>query len=67
MRFGSTAKVLLKCELKYYRISECVLHLIAQQIDPVTATEHPGLCERMQAEEGGWGGGGGHLLLERPC
>ena len=23
MRFGSTAKVLLKCNLKYYRISEC--------------------------------------------
>ena len=25
MRFGSTAKVLLKCKLKYYRISECVV------------------------------------------
>ena len=25
MRFGSTAKVLLKCKLKYYRISECIL------------------------------------------
>ena len=24
MRFGSTAKVLLKCKLKYYRISECI-------------------------------------------
>ena len=23
MRFGSTAKVLLKCKLKYYKISEC--------------------------------------------
>ena len=23
MRFGSTAKVLLKCKLKYYRISDC--------------------------------------------
>ena len=23
MRFGGTAKVLLKCKLKYYRISEC--------------------------------------------
>ena len=23
MRFGSTAKVLAKCKLKYYRISEC--------------------------------------------
>ena len=26
MRFGSTAKVLLKCKLKYYRISECLGH-----------------------------------------
>ena len=26
MRFGSTAKVLLKCKLKYYRISECSRH-----------------------------------------
>ena len=25
MRFGSTAKVLLKCKLKYYRISECAV------------------------------------------
>ena len=25
MRFGSTAKVLLKCKLKYYRISECCI------------------------------------------
>ena len=24
MRFGSAAKVLLKCKLKYYRISECI-------------------------------------------
>ena len=24
MRFGSTAEVLLKCKLKYYRISECI-------------------------------------------
>ena len=27
MRFGSTAKVLLKCKLKYYRISECVVDM----------------------------------------
>ena len=26
MRFGSTAKVLLKCKLKYYRISECLVN-----------------------------------------
>ena len=29
MRFGSTAKVLLKCKLKYYRISECDHHVQA--------------------------------------
>ena len=27
MRFGSTAKVLLKCKLKYYKISECEVGL----------------------------------------
>ena len=27
MRFGSTAKVLLKCRLKYYRISECIMDM----------------------------------------
>ena len=27
MRFGSTAKVLAVCKLKYYRISECVLQV----------------------------------------
>ena len=27
MRSGSTAKVLLKCKLKYYRISECSLDM----------------------------------------
>ncbi len=25
MRFGSTAKVLAECKLKYYRISECAV------------------------------------------
>ena len=30
MRFGSTAKVLLKCKLKYYRISECAGSASAQ-------------------------------------
>ena len=30
MRFGSTAKVLLKCKLKYYRISECGASLPAR-------------------------------------
>ena len=28
MRFGSTAKVLAKCKLKYYRISECMVSCI---------------------------------------
>ena len=28
MRFGSTAKVLLKCNLEYYRISECAVLLM---------------------------------------
>ena len=28
MRFGSTAKVLLKCKLKYYRISECTVTIM---------------------------------------
>ena len=27
MRFGSTAKVLAECKLKYYRISECLARL----------------------------------------
>ena len=26
MRFGSTAKVLAECKLKYYRISQCIAH-----------------------------------------
>ena len=30
MRFGSTAKVLLKCKLKYYRISECLTRTLDQ-------------------------------------
>ncbi len=30
MRFGSTAKVLAKCMLKYYRISECHMQLDVQ-------------------------------------
>ena len=37
MRFGSTAKVLLKCKLKYYRISECV-----RLLDD--ARRHPHIC-----------------------
>ena len=39
MRFGSTAKVLLKCKLKYYRISECGGRDVCKLIDG----------------EGGWG------------
>ena len=37
MRFGSTAKVLLKCKLKYYRISEC---LWALKVDVSTVGGH---------------------------
>ena len=46
MRFGSTAKVLLKCKLKYYRISECPLS------GPVsnTARDHLRLRCRLEAE-----------------
>ena len=33
MRFGSTAKVLLKCKLKYYRISQCSLPPLCNQED----------------------------------
>ncbi len=31
MRFGSTAKVLAECKLKYYRISECLGCLVVQR------------------------------------
>ncbi len=43
MRFGSTAKVLLKCKLKYYRISEClVMQLFAQaHRHDVSPPRHP--------------------------
>ena len=34
MRFGSTVKVLLKCKLKYYRISECTGMCAASQVRP---------------------------------
>ena len=38
MRFGSTAKVLLKCKLKYYRISECGDSPEVLQVSHVAAT-----------------------------
>ncbi len=38
MRFGSTAKVLLKCKLKYYRISECAGFVEAVIIDQIAAS-----------------------------
>ena len=47
MRFGSTAKVLLKCKLKYYRISECGGPTVA-----ALCNQHPsvffGLPDRIQ-------------------
>ena len=35
MRFGSTAKILAKCRLKYYRISECIGSACCQQLHAV--------------------------------
>ena len=49
MRFGSTAKVLLKCKLKYYRISECHLRHIPMSL---LMSGWGRFWER------GWGGGG---------
>ena len=43
MRFGSTAKVLAECQLKYYRISECSAHLqnhLLSCLLKVTVWEH---------------------------
>ena len=43
MRFGSTAKVLLKCKLKYYRISECACWLAGHgpvQVQYMTLREY---------------------------
>ena len=39
MRFGSTAKVLAECNLKYYRISECMAPMPPVQRLPVTSFE----------------------------
>ena len=35
MRFGSTAKLLAECKLKYYRISECSAFLAVSLPDPI--------------------------------
>ena len=32
MRFGSTSKVLAKCKLKYYRVSECMVDMPGVQV-----------------------------------
>ena len=44
MRFGSTAKVLAECKLKYYRISECAAGMAKetalQYVDACLACEH---------------------------
>ena len=44
MRFGSTAKVLLKCKLKYYRISECaaLLQIGPAELDHAVGARRPG-------------------------
>ena len=67
MRFGSTAKVLLKCKLKYYKISECIGHfpsvLLIQQllmqrvVNSLICRCASGIC---CLTEGGGGGGGLH-------
>ena len=46
MRFGSTAKVLLKCKLKYYRISECD----QRPMRPSHATSHYSLAAGTHGE-----------------
>ena len=52
MRFGSTAKVLLKCKLKYYRISEC--HGVHCQCRAATRSEDlPGRCSNIGIVAGG--------------
>ena len=43
MRFGSTAKVLLKCKLKYYRISECNPPVPFPMPTMISPTQIPGL------------------------
>ena len=45
MKFGSIAKVLLKCKLKYYRISECVqghLQMSGEVWDPIICSKAAG-------------------------
>ena len=49
MRFGSTAKVLLKCKLKYYRISEC---RYAQVLNKVSTDTD--LCNLLRSCCGKW-------------
>ena len=44
MRFGSTAKVLLKCKLKYYRISECTVSFTT----PYKNVMCNGLCPQLK-------------------
>ena len=52
MRFGSTAKVLLKCKLKYYRISECICAIPVVRAFPQgegpfqICTEYPEVVKR---------------------
>ena len=57
MRFGSTAKVLLKCKLKYYRISECVagrrfrhLRPLCTWPPPLQALRQAGISVRQEAQ-----------------
>ena len=63
MRFGSTAKVLLKCKLKYYRISECAALLYLLSI--VHGLGCVDLVRTLlQTPCGGMGRGGGAAVLQ---
>ena len=46
MGFGSTAKVLLKCKLKYYRISECIS--LAPRLGGPESNSEISICKFLQ-------------------
>ena len=49
MRFGSTAKVLAECMLKYYRISECMGNVAEKDMSYCRAVLlREGLSEELQ-------------------
>ena len=56
MRFGSTAKVLAKCKLEYYRFSECQVAMVQE------ASIYAGALQKAPAAMHGRSGQGSHLL-----